>query len=314
MHKDRTGETNVNKQGLKMWIKEYRGRKDIDIEFEDGYIVYNREYADFKKKEIRNLNFKQSNLNDRTGEIVINNHGSKAKIIKYNNVHDIVIKFDNGYIYNTSYSNFKKGNIKSPYCKTVYNIGYLGEGKYTPRVNNKKTKSYECWCDMLKRCGDENYKKVHTTYKDVACCEEWLNFQVFAEWYEENYYEVSNQRMNLDKDILYKHNKVYSPTTCIFVPQSINKIFTKSDAIRGDYPIGVTYNKHAGKFASQYKRYENNNSTTIFLGYFNTIDEAHEVYKIKKEKYIKEIAEIYKDNIPKELYEALYRYEVEITD
>ena len=35
---NRIGETNTNKQGLEMKIIEYRGARDIDVEFEDGLI------------------------------------------------------------------------------------------------------------------------------------------------------------------------------------------------------------------------------------------------------------------------------------
>ena len=38
------------------------------------------------------------------------------------------------------------------------------------------------------------------------------------------------------------------------------------------------------------------------------------VYKQAKEAYIKQMAEFYKENIPKRLYEAMYNYKVEITD
>ena len=37
-------------------------------------------------------------------------------------------------------------------------------------------------------------------------------------------------------------------------------------------------------------------------------------YKTFKEQYIKQVANEYKDKIPKKLYDAMYRYEVEITD
>ena len=37
-------------------------------------------------------------------------------------------------------------------------------------------------------------------------------------------------------------------------------------------------------------------------------------YKKYKEKLIKKIADEYKDEIPIKLYDAMYRYEVEITD
>lgn len=36
--------------------------------------------------------------------------------------------------------------------------------------------------------------------------------------------------------------------------------------------------------------------------------------KHTKEKHIKKIANKFKNNIPKKLYDALYNYEVEITD
>ena len=52
----------------------------------------------------------------------------------------------------------------------------------------------------------------------------------------------------------------------------------------------------------------------IHLGFFDTIEEAFNTYKIEKEKYIKQIADEYKNRIPKKLYKAMYNYKVEITD
>ena len=37
-------------------------------------------------------------------------------------------------------------------------------------------------------------------------------------------------------------------------------------------------------------------------------------YKEFKEKYIKEVADQYRKYIPKKLYDALYKYQVDITD
>ena len=48
-----------------------------------------------------------------------------------------------------------------------------------------------------------------------------------------------------------------------------------------------------------------------------TIEEAFMEYKRMKEQYIKEVADSYKakyPNFPQKLYDALYAYEVEITD
>ena len=51
--KNRVGETNINNQGLKMTIIEYKGAKNIDIQFEDGVIVYNKSYDKFKIGRIK---------------------------------------------------------------------------------------------------------------------------------------------------------------------------------------------------------------------------------------------------------------------
>lgn len=50
---DRTGEIRYNNQNEKMIIIAYRNAKDIDIQFEDGIIVYNRDYDKFKIGRIK---------------------------------------------------------------------------------------------------------------------------------------------------------------------------------------------------------------------------------------------------------------------
>ena len=114
--------------------------------------------------------------------------------------------------------------------------------------------------------------------------------------------------MQLDKDILNKGNKIYSPNSCIFVPTRINQLFAKADALRGDFPIGVS--RSGNKFRTRLHILNGEK----YLGTFNTPEEAFYAYKTFKEQYIKEVAEEYKDKIPQKLYEAMYKYEVEITD
>jgi len=117
--------------------------------------------------------------------------------------------------------------------------------------------------------------------------------------------------MCLDKDILYKGNKIYSHDTCVFVPQSINLLFTKSDRVRGDLPIGVTYRKRSRKFEVKCC---DGTKKRIFLGSYNTPEEGFQAYKKYKEKLIKQIANKYIDQIPNKLYNALITYTVEIDD
>ena len=169
---------------------------------------------------------------------------------------------------------------------------------------------------MLERCYDKKLHEKRPTYKDCEVSKKWHNFQNFAKWYYNNYYEVDDETMCLDKDILIKGNKIYSPETCIFVPQTINNLFTKRDSKRGDSVIGTCYHK-------RYKVYEANchlinpktgKSKNKYLGRYDTELEAFEVYKYYKEKNIKEVADYFKKEIPDELYQSLHDYIVEITD
>lgn len=256
---------------------------------------------------------------DRIEEKNINNFGSKMVIIEYRKYNDIDVYFPeyNWTFKHTRYSDFKKGEIKCPYERRTYGIGYLGEGKYKTKENGEKTKCYNVWHDMLKRCYSEKCHKKQPTYKNCKVHDKWLNFQNFAKWYYDNYYEIEGERMCLDKDILHKGNKIYSPDTCVFVPYNINTLFTKNDKFRGEYPLGVCYHHDRDKkFSARCSVYnfEENKKKQIHLGYYDTPNEAFEVYKEFKENYIKEVADYYKKNIPDKLYNAMYEYKVEIDD
>lgn len=253
---------------------------------------------------------------NRIGEINKNSYGSVMTIIEYKNNKEIIVEFDNGFIKKCGYRVFKEGKLISPYCKTICSIGYIGEGKY-PQSNKKgKTPQYHHWFAMIQRCYNNKRLEKFPSYKGCSVCEEWHNFQNFAKWFDENYYEINGEQMALDKDILYKGNKIYSPQTCIFVPQRINNLFTKNNNKRGDYPIGVSWDKSKNKFISLCHIYNSSThkSTTVTIGRYDTSKEAFYAYKEFKENYIKQVADEYKPYIPQKLYNAMYRYEVEITD
>ena len=247
---------------------------------------------------------------DRTGEEKTNNFGSTMVIKEYRGNKDIDVYFPK-YNYvkeHVQYSQFINGKVKCPYEKKVCGIGYLGEGEYKVSENGKHTKHYMIWKCMLKRCYDPKCIQKNPTYTGCEVADEWHNFQLFSEWFDKNYYEIKGEVMNLDKDILCKGNKIYSADTCVFVPQNINKLFVKSDKCRGGSPIGMTYKNK--KYNAQCKV----NGKEQYLGCYDTKEEAFQVYKNFKEKYIKEVAEEYKDKIPEKLYNAMITYEVEIDD
>lgn len=245
--------------------------------------------------------------NKRLGESNYNNQGELMTIIEYYNANNLIVKFDKtSKTKKCTYREFKKGSVSDNFYPSVCGVGYIGD---TLIVDNKRKvkKSYKRWADMILRCYGEKWRERYKTYSNCTVCDEWLCYANFERWYNENYYEIIEEIMHLDKDILIKGNKVYSPNTCIFVPQKINALFTKRNSVRGKYPIGVTYSKKNGKFEPQVQG-------CGWLGYYDTPTESFEIYKINKEKRIKEIADEYKNKIPIKLYNALYNYEVEITD
>lgn len=243
------------------------------------------------------------------GKTFVNKDNQSYVVVEYINANKVLVRFEeDGYECWTFLHNMKKGILRNPNFRSVYNIGYIGVGEYKSSINGKLTKTYKTWFKMFERCYSEQYLSKYPTYENKQVCEEWHNFQNFAKWYEENYYEVEGEVVCLDKDILVKGNTIYSPQTCVFVPNKINTLVVTCQGNRGELPIGVSMN---GK---KFRSCINYNRKTTHLGLFDTKEEAFEVYKKAKEELIRATAEQYKSRIPEKLYVALLNYKVEITD
>lgn len=182
----------------------------------------------------------------------------------------------------------------------------VGINDYERCINSQKgvhITPYKYWHKMLQRCYDKKHLDNHPTYIECYVCKEWLFFSNFKRWFDDNY--VNGYA--LDKDILFKGNKVYSPDTCCFVPQEINSLIISQKMKRGELPIGVT--KH-------FNKYKMSHAASKTYGLYNTKEEAFEAYKQTKELYIKEIAQKYYNDgkITQRIYDALVHYQVDITD
>ena len=232
-------------------------------------------------------------------------------IIHYRNCSDIDIQFSDGTIANTTYYYFLKGSVPNYNIPSYLCIGYLGYGKYKSRKNNTKTDEYIKWGSMLTRCYSEKLKE-RRNYIECTVCDEWHNFQNFAEWYNDHkYYLPDVDILDLDKDIKIKGNKVYSPDTCILIPKRLNSIILNRHNDRGKECIGVFYNHKTGKYISSCNML---NSNQRYLGSFNTEKEAFDIYKKTKEHEIQLALELYKKYLPIEVYNAILNYKIEIDD
>ena len=250
------------------------------------------------------------NYKDCVGKILKSKNSGDFKIVKYSDAYDVGIQFINtGFETVARLGDIRNGEVKDPYLPSVFGVGVLG-AKYSSRVSDVLTKEYVLWCDMLRRCYSDAYKKRKPTYEGCEVSNNFKSYEYFYEWCN-NQFGFNNEDWQLDKDLLIKGNKVYSEATCVFIPQEINKVLVKREASRGKYLIGVSWNKKASAFVA---RVNKNKGKREYLGLFNTELEAFNAYKKAKESFVKEQAEKWKDKIDPRAYKALMNYEVEIDD
>ena len=242
----------------------------------------------------------ESVLNPRIGESITVSTG-KCTIVSYTNSKNIKVEFEDSTLVSTTYGDFIRKNVRNLNFPNVYGIGYVGVGHYK---TTGRSEIWNCWYRMFQRCYDTTFHLKQPTYKKCIVGKEWHNFQNFAAWFETEYVDG----WMLDKDILIKNNTLYSPTTCCFVPQEINNLFTKRKNKRGSLCIGVKRNFN--KFVCSFTK----GGSSYYGGTFNSEKEAFEKYKIEKEKYIKEVADKWKQFVSSKVYLAMFNYKIESHD
>lgn len=170
-------------------------------------------------------------------------------------------------------------------AKLIYGVG-VNDADYVTQtysiINGKRCTKWKCpfyvkWKEILRRCYSAEWHLKHDTYVDCTVCDKWLTFSNFKSWMEVQDWEGKQ----LDKDLLVKGNKVYSPETCIFVHQTINKFMRETAKCGG--MTGTNYVKQLMKYRATIhnpitKKQEH-------LGVFNTELEAHLAWKAKKHEY-----------------------------
>lgn len=242
---------------------------------------------------------RKNNKYDLIGLEFKSTKGQKYKIIDYINNNNVKIEFEDGYITTKRLYDVKTGNVKNPYYKCLYNMGYLGEGDA-----NSKFNSYIYWTSMLRICYDENKGSV---------CDEWLNFQKFNEWFNKNNYSVENDRLELSTFLTNGHNeRYYSPETSFLMPSKLLRCLKYKRKKSSDLPVGVSKIFNSNKYSVVISKTIFGKSKSKYLGSFDSIEEASLTYKNAKESFIRnELSEAYKNIIPNSLYEALKKYKID---
>lgn len=196
---------------------------------------------------------------------------------------------------------FVKSLFRNPFSPSVKGFGYRGVGPHKSSLYGVATNVEICWRNLITRTCCEEHKAKVPSHKDNTICLDWLCFQTFGDWYVLNY----KSGYELDKDLLIRGNKHYSPETCVMLPKEINSLISRGEANRGEHPPGVFRDKNGYYIAK---------SCGVFLGSFSSPYEAFLSYKNFKEKKAKDLAVYYKNNIDPRAYDALMGYMISIDD
>lgn len=184
------------------------------------------EYKIVTTTELYRGNFAPNSIRDKysVGKIFKNLYGDEFQIIEKLKGVKNKIKFT-GYeqVKFVDSNRIKDGTIKNNFKPSICGIGYLGMDSNKGSSANRSI--YIIWANMIRRCYGKNRIDITPTYKNIKVCEEWHNYQNFAKWYLENYpKDIEGIKFEIDKDLLQEgvENKIYSPSTCVFLPKSVN--------------------------------------------------------------------------------------------
>lgn len=164
--------------------------------------------------------------------------------------------------------------------KLVYGIGISDADsqayKFCEETNRKVAVGpcpfYTKWMNMLTRCYSPNYHRKQPTYIGSSVDERWHRLSNFKSWMQTQDWEGKQ----LDKDILFPGNKIYSPETCVFVELKVNVFTTERNSKRGELPIGVSQSKGSTKYIAECRSVVSKGKK--YLGAFDTPEEAHAVW------------------------------------
>lgn len=184
--------------------------------------------------------------------------------------------------------------------KTLYGVGINDyEGRICDGIGKVAT-FYTTWANMIARCYSNKVKNKNPTYNDCYSCEKWHRLKNFKVFFDDNY----KDGYDLDKDLLVKGNKVYSPETCVFLPREINSFLSNKYTCKNKLYAGITWRESIRKYQVRIGIEGN----SVHLGVFENIDDVVEVYKKAREQEAKKLANKYKHEIDIRAYNALMEY------
>lgn len=235
------------------------------------------------------------------GDCFESKHYGKFQIISYENSKNVVIEFDDGTIVQTQASGVLSGSVKNPNLPTVFGIGFIGQGDASCGENGRISKCYNVWSAMLSRCYNTKRDGLQSYY-GCRVSDPWHNYQNFSSWFKGNYVEG----WELDKDLLVRNNKVYSPEACCFLPKELNNIFRKKRQTSKQIKLPRGVQKLP---SGKYEAASSFNGERKYLGSYSLVEDAWSVVKAFVEDKVLILSDKYKSQLNPTVYSALIGYE-----
>jgi hypothetical protein len=169
--------------------------------------------------------------------------------------------------------------------KPVYGVG-INDSDYvvTIKINNKRKicPIYKIWANMLKRCYCNEFQIKNPAYNGCKVVSWWRTFSHFRIWVITQDW----QGKDLDKDFIFSNNKIYSPSSCLFVNSDINRLVEKRTISTGPTAYGTYLDKRRSLFVARCSV----RSKDVWIGSYKKEKEAGEAFLKFKSNHVHEIA------------------------
>lgn len=253
------------------------------------------------------------------GDVITSKEGFQYRVIRYEDAHNVTIQWqDCGTLQVCMSGDVAKGKLKYLNKKSVFGIGYIGFGRFVPgerRMSSGEERMspiiHRHWRHVLERTVAD---REISRYEDCTVVDDWHCFQDFAEWavIQKNAFAVegSGRLYHLDKDMVKEGNRIYCPEYCVFLPNEVNCFYVKKEVGNTGF-LGVNRIKpRRSTYKTGYIARCNKGDVREYLGFYDTPEEAHAVYKKHKEEYAKELALKWEGKIDDRVIDYLENFKV----
>lgn len=173
----------------------------------------------------------------------------------------------------------------------LFGIG-INDANYltSPYIDGKQIRCpiYAMWARMFERAYCSKKHAKFPSYIGCTVDERWHSFMSFREWVLA---QPHWEGLELDKDLLFPGNKVYSPDTCLFVSIAVNAFLTHKKKTGSLTPVGITQ-RPSGKYRVEI---QDGNGSRWRSTVIADLDSAINVYNQKKLEFAQDLASVQTD-------------------